>query len=233
MLPSVSVPVLSVNRSVMLPRSSMLTSRFTSTLRCARRRDPVERLTVTIAGRSCGVSPIAIASEKSSASMKGRCSNRLITKIETVSTPATRTRRYENFFSPTWNAVSECRSPRPTAIAPNCVPDPVRTTTPTAEPSLTIVPMSPHDATPSVDRRDPLLDRHRLARQHGFVALELGDLEQAHVGRDDVADPQADDVAGNELHDVDRSGRSVPGHRARSGGSASAAPRPPSRTGTR
>ena len=71
MWPSVSVPVLSVNSSVMLPRSSMLTSRFTSTLRRASRREPVERLTVTIAGSSCGVSPIAIASENSSASMNG------------------------------------------------------------------------------------------------------------------------------------------------------------------
>ncbi len=53
----------------------MLTRRFTSTWRRARRRDPVERLTVTIAGRSCGVRPIAIASENSSASMNGRCSS--------------------------------------------------------------------------------------------------------------------------------------------------------------
>ena len=53
----------------------MLTRRFTSTLRRARRRDPVERLTVTIAGRSCGVRPIAIARENSSASMNGRCSS--------------------------------------------------------------------------------------------------------------------------------------------------------------
>ena len=35
-------------------------------------REPVERLTVTIAGRSCGVRPIAIASENSSASRIGR-----------------------------------------------------------------------------------------------------------------------------------------------------------------
>ena len=97
----------------------MLTSRFTSTLRCARRREPVDRLTVTIAGRSCGVRPIAIASENSSASMNGRCSNTLMTKIETVSTPATRTSRYENSRSPAWNAVSACRSPSPTAMRPN------------------------------------------------------------------------------------------------------------------
>ena len=63
MCPSVSVPVSSVKSMVMLPGSSMLTRRFTSTLRRASRRDPVDRLTVTIAGRSCGVIPMAIASE--------------------------------------------------------------------------------------------------------------------------------------------------------------------------
>ena len=49
----------------------MVTSRFTSTLRCASAREPVDRLTLTIAGSSCGVIPIAIASENSSASMSG------------------------------------------------------------------------------------------------------------------------------------------------------------------
>ena len=102
----------------------MLTSRFTSTLRRASRRDPVDRLTVTIAGRSCGVSPIAIASENSSASMNGRCSTRLMTKIDVVSTPATRTSRNENCRRPTWNAVSAGRSPRPAAMRPKpvCMP---------------------------------------------------------------------------------------------------------------
>ena len=124
----------------------MLTSRFTSTFWRASRREPVDRLTVTIAGRSCGVSPIAIASENSSASMNGRCSTMLITKIDTVSTPATRTSRNENFRSPTWNAVSAGRSPSPTAMRPNAVCMPVRTTTPRAEPSRTTVPMSAHDS---------------------------------------------------------------------------------------
>ena len=145
MWPSVSVPVLSVNSIVILPRSSMLTRRFTSTFLRARRREPVERLTVTIAGRSCGVRPIAIASENKSASMNGRCRITLIAKIDTVSTPATRTRRNENFRNPTWNAVSPGRSPRPTAIRPNAVCIPVRTTTPRALPERTTVPISAHD----------------------------------------------------------------------------------------
>ena len=126
----------------------MLTSRLTSTLRRASRRDPVDRLTVTMAGRSCGVSPMAIASENSNASMNGRCSTRLMTKIEAVSTPATRTSRNENRRNPTWNAVSAGRSPRPAAMRPKPVCMPVRTTTPRAEPSRTIVPINAHERSP-------------------------------------------------------------------------------------
>ena len=82
MAPSVSVPVLSVNSTSMLPRSSIVTSRLTSTRLRASARDPVDRLTETIAGSSCGVIPIAIAREKSSASISGRESATLITKID-------------------------------------------------------------------------------------------------------------------------------------------------------
>ena len=84
--PSVSVPVLSVKSTWMLPRSSIVTSRLTSTFRRASSRDPAARLTLTMAGSSWGVMPIAIASENSSASMSGRASATLITKMETVST---------------------------------------------------------------------------------------------------------------------------------------------------
>ena len=76
--PSVSVPVLSVNSTSMSPRSSMHTSRLTSTLRRASRRDPVARLVDTTAGSSCGVMPTAMARENSSASRSGRCSTTLI-----------------------------------------------------------------------------------------------------------------------------------------------------------
>ena len=79
---------------------------------------------------------------------------------------------------------------------------PVRTTTPRAEPSRTIVPISAHDSL-VVDRIRGLLDRHRLAGEHRLVALELDRLEQPHVGRHDVADRQLHDVARYELDDVD------------------------------
>ncbi len=106
MAPSVRVPVLSVKSTWMLPRSSIVTSRFTSTRRSARRREPVDRLTLTMAGSSWGVIPIAIASENSSASRMGREKATLMTKIEMVSRAATRTSSFEKSRRPTWKAVS-------------------------------------------------------------------------------------------------------------------------------
>ncbi len=111
-----------------------MTSRLTSTRWRASCRDPVERLTLTIAGSSCGVIPIAMASENSSASSSGRENATLITKIEIVNTAATLTSSAENPRNPAWNAVSACFSPRPTAILPNAVDDPVATTTARPEP---------------------------------------------------------------------------------------------------
>ena len=67
----------------------MHTSRLTSTLRLAIRREPAARLVETTAGSSCGVIPTAMARENSSASMTGLCSSTLMTKIEVVSAPAT------------------------------------------------------------------------------------------------------------------------------------------------
>ena len=58
-----------------------------------------------MAGSSCGVIPIAIASENSTASITGLDMATLMTKIETVRMPAIQTSRRENSFNPTWNAV--------------------------------------------------------------------------------------------------------------------------------
>ena len=49
-----------------------------------------------------------------------------------------------------------------------------------------------------------LLHRQRLAGEHRFVALELGDVEQANVGGNDVADAELHDVARHQRHHVDR-----------------------------
>ena len=143
--PSVRVPVLSVSSTSMSPRSSIQTSRLTRTPFRARRRDPVARLVVTTAGRSCGVIPTAMASENSSDSSSGRSRIRLITKIEVVSTPATWTSSTENFRRPVWNSVTSWRSPRPAAMRPNSARAPVSTTTARPPPPRTTVPMNAHD----------------------------------------------------------------------------------------
>ena len=57
-----------------------------------------------------------------------------MTKIEVVSTAATRTSSLEKSRSPVWNAVSAWRSASPTAILPNAVAEPVATTTPRPDP---------------------------------------------------------------------------------------------------
>ena len=92
----------------------------------------------------------------------------LITKIETVSTPATLTSSAEKPRRPTWKAVSACRSPSPTAIFPNAVEVPVETTTPRPAPWWTTVPMNAQPGrsrgeSPTGARVGGLLDRQRLA----------------------------------------------------------------------
>ncbi len=123
----------------------MHTSRLTSTFFSARRRDPVARLVDTTAGSSCGVMPTATARENSTASMTGRPRATLTTKIVTLSTPPTLANSPEKRVSPSWNSVWGWCSPSPTAIRPNWVEAPVATTTASAAPSWTTVPMNRHD----------------------------------------------------------------------------------------
>ena len=75
---------------------------------------------------------MAMARENSNASSSGRDSATLMTKIEIVSTAATRTSSPEKSRRPTWKAVSAGRSLSPTAILPNAVAGPVATTTASA-----------------------------------------------------------------------------------------------------
>ena len=149
--PSVRVPVLSVNRSWTLPRSSIATSRFTRTLLFANSLAPEDRLTVTMAGIISGVIPTAMASENRSASSNGLCRPTLMAKMATVRTAATNTRKRENPRRPDWKAVSAGRSERPAAMRPNSVASPVDTTTPRPEPWCTIVPMKAQDGRSTSD----------------------------------------------------------------------------------
>ena len=191
----------------MLPRSSIATSRFTSTRLRASARDPLERPTVTMAGMSSGVMPTAIASEKSSASSSGLWNAMLKMKIVTVSTPATRTRRRREPAQP----LLECgrgrtfREPGCDATERGCEAGCDHHTA-----SRPLVNDRPHEgARGEVDARAARLrlrglrHRHRLAGEHGLVALQRVHVEQSHVGGDDVAHLEVDDIAGYERGRVD------------------------------
>src|SRR5690606_26132190 len=56
-------------------------------------------------------------------------------------------------------------------------------------------------------------DRHRLARERGFIHVQLGGGEQAAVGRHRLARLEDDDIARHELARIDLHGPSVPHHR--------------------
>ena len=70
--PSVSVPVLSEQRTSMLPKFSIAASCFTITRSRAIRLVPCASVMPMIAGRSCGVRPTARASANSAESITGR-----------------------------------------------------------------------------------------------------------------------------------------------------------------
>ena len=181
----------------MLPRSSIVTSRFTSTLRRASSREPVDRLTLTIAGSSCGVMPIAIASENSSASMSGRRERDVDHEDRDREDAGHPDEQLGELPQPDLERGRRPGgAPSPTAILPNAVAEPVATTTARAEPWWTTVPMKAHDG------RSTAESRRRPARADFAAGIDSPvstasshsswrGLQQAHVGRDEVADAQA------------------------------------------
>ena len=216
----------------------MQTSRLTSTLRAAIRRDPAARLVDTTAGSSCGVMPTAIASENSNASRIGLCSTTLMAKIDTVRAAATYTSSIENRRSPTWNSVCGLVRAQPGGDAPELG---ARAGGDHDAAAAAGVHDGAHQRAPG-QLRQRRAGRHRggvfghrqgLAGQHRLVAFQTGRRQQPDVGRDDVAEAQLDQVARDQAGhvDLDRAGRRAP--RRPGGGSANAAPRRPSRPGTR
>ena len=139
--------------------------------------------------------PIAMARLNSSDSINGRDRTTLITKIETVRTPATLTSRREKLRRPTWKAVSAWRSPRPEGDLPERGG---RSGGDDHPASGALVHDGAHErAGGEVDRgvagRDRLrglLRRHRLPGQHRLVALQLGRLDNP-AGRREPRRPRA------------------------------------------
>jgi hypothetical protein len=91
--PSVSVPVLSVHSTSMLPRSSIASSRLTITPRLTIARAPRASVTLTIAGSSSGERPTASATANSSDSSAGRPSSWLTASTKNTMTTMMRKSR--------------------------------------------------------------------------------------------------------------------------------------------
>ena len=83
----------------------MATSRFTRTFFAASALEPAERLTVTMAGIISGAMPTAMASEKSSASIRGRANSTLTMKMNAVRMAATPNKKREKLDKPASKAV--------------------------------------------------------------------------------------------------------------------------------
>ena len=140
MVPSVSVPVLSVHRISMLPRFSIASSRRTMTPRRAMARAPAERVTLTIIGNSSGDIPTASATANKRDSINGRWRSRFTVRTNRTMTTIARIRRYPNWRTPRAKSVSGGRARSRAAIAPNAVRRPVSTARTFAVPLWTEAP---------------------------------------------------------------------------------------------
>ena len=198
----------------MLPRSSMATSRFTSTFFAASALEPAERLTVTMAGIISGAMPTAMASEKSSASMRGRDSGHVDDEDERGQDgrhpeQEAREARQAHFEGGLALLLGQARSDLPEGGAgsgPNHHAE-----------RRSLMDDRPHEGASRLvqrlaagDGRRRLGHWHRLAGQHAFVALEFVDLQQAEVGRYQGADAERHHVAGHKVRDRDPARPSVP-----------------------
>ncbi len=142
-----------------------------------------------------------------------------MTRIEPASTAVTRTSSSEKSRSPSWNAVCGWRSPSCSAIAPNSVRPPVRTTTPSPLPSRTTVPMNAHEARSREDSGAAMGSLRFSAGSDSPVSTASSHSSPSACSRRRSAgttSPTASRTTspGHELGDVDRRGLAV-AHRQR------------------
>ena len=197
----------------MLPRSSMLISRLTTTRLRARLRAPEARLTVTIAGSSCGVSPTAIASENRADSQDRSAEQRVddedaagqhrgdANQQDREAAQPALERGFRLPFAEPQRDLAE-RGARAGLQRRSTVPSHPERSCPCRRSSA-------GRARPG-RRRAPgsaaLGLRHRLTGEDRLVALELARLEEPQVGGHQVAGAQQHDVARHQLGDVHRHG---------------------------
>ena len=132
-----SVPVLSVHRISMEPKSGMEISFFTKTPCFIIRIAPCAMLTLMIIGSSSGVTPTATALAKIRESKNCLCITKLIRKImETIKT-ITFTKSRPNFLTPKVKASASGFFSKLIAIFPNSVLAPVALTCSSPKPETT------------------------------------------------------------------------------------------------
>ena len=149
--------------------------------------------------------PTAMARLNSTASMSGRSSTRLITKIAPVSTPATQ--QQGELAQPDLELGVRLPLAQPDRDPPELRRPPVATTTPMPEPAAPPCPSAHRTRVrPAAARRHRLgglLHRDRLTGQDRLLTLQVRRLEQAQVGGHYLTELQVHDVAGHQVGHVD------------------------------
>ena len=121
----VKVPVLSVQSTVIAPRSWIAASRLTITFLRDIRTAPRERVTVMIIGSNSGVSPTASATENISDWIRGRPNATLAASTPTTRTPVARATRNPSCRRSRWNGEIAAAAVSDLAAWPNRVLAPV------------------------------------------------------------------------------------------------------------
>ena len=203
MVPSVSVPVLSVHRMSMLPRFSIASRRRTMTPRRPMARAPADRVTLMIAGNSSGDRPTASATANRSDSITGRPRSRFTVRTNRTMTTITRIRRYPNWRTPRAKSVSGWRALSRAAIAPNAVrqtgfdDEDLRRAALDRGAEKDCIGPSRKGRLRLYDPR-LLLDRKGLARHARFADQEVLRLDHEAIGRDQIACRKQDEIAGHD-----------------------------------
>ncbi|MGY4434144.1 hypothetical protein ACVWWO_006621 [Bradyrhizobium sp. F1.13.1] len=136
----VSVPVLSVHKTVMAPRSWIAARRLTITLRPAMRSAPRDSVTVVIIGSSSGVSPTASATANSNESITGRPNTTRTLSTTSTNASVARAITRPNSRKSRSNGEGVWASASAEAAAPNTVSRPVLTTSAIASPVCATAP---------------------------------------------------------------------------------------------
>ncbi len=151
---SVSVPVLSAQRTSMFAASSMALSWVTRTPCLASSMEPIAMLTVNMTGSATGTALMSRTSESGRMSRSLRPSAIDTVRVNATSAPTMTSSHFTTrlMTSSTWSL--GCALSTRCVVRPKSVLRPVATTTPVASPPRTVVPDETASSTPLATSRD-------------------------------------------------------------------------------